>query len=29
MMVKIWEKKTPADQKQIRQNALHFLDQQK
>ena len=29
MMVKIWEKKTPAEQKQIRQNALHFLDQQK
>lgn len=29
MMVRIWEKKTPADQKQIRQNALHFLDQQK
>ena len=29
MMVKIWEKKTPADQKQIRQNALHLLDQQK
>ena len=29
MMVKIWEKKPPADQKQIRQNALHFLDQQK
>ncbi len=29
MMVKIWEKKTPADQRQIRQNALHFLDQQK
>ena len=29
MMVKIWEKKTSADQKQIRQNALHFLDQQK
>ncbi|NDH86027.1 cryptochrome/photolyase family protein, partial [bacterium] len=28
MMVKLWEKKTPADQTQIRQNAQRFLDQQ-
>ncbi len=28
MMVKLWEKKTPADQTQIRQNAQRFLNQQ-
>ena len=28
MMVKLWEKKTPADQTQIRQNAQRFLSQQ-
>jgi len=27
-MVKLWEKKTPADQTQIRQNAQRFLNQQ-
>jgi deoxyribodipyrimidine photolyase-related protein len=29
MMVKIWEKKSSAEQMEIRQNALRFLDQQK
>ena len=29
MMVSLWAKKTPADQKQIRQNALRFLEAQK
>jgi deoxyribodipyrimidine photolyase-related protein len=29
MMVSLWDKKTPADQKQIRQNALRFLEAQK
>jgi deoxyribodipyrimidine photolyase-related protein len=28
MMVKLWEKKSPADQTQIRQNAQRFLSQQ-
>ena len=28
MMVKLWEKKSPADQTQIRQNAQRFLNQQ-
>jgi deoxyribodipyrimidine photolyase-related protein len=29
MMVKIWEKKSTAEQMEIRQNALRFLNQQK